>query len=119
MSETDEFSRLISVERCPSCGGELHKTYLIAPRGFYLSNEKARLGAFILDTMMWRWSSVGLLENVPALKCDKCDIVIVDYKSAVSPRSFFRKCDKCGKEIPIASEECQYCGAKQKVGAKQ
>lgn len=28
-------------------------------------------------------------------------------------RSFLKKCVNCGKDIPIASEECQYCGTKQ------
>jgi hypothetical protein len=26
---------------------------------------------------------------------------------------FLKKCIKCGKQIPIASEECEYCGAHQ------
>jgi len=30
-----------------------------------------------------------------------------------TPKAFLKKCVKCGKEIPIASEECQYCKAKQ------
>ena len=30
-----------------------------------------------------------------------------------APRAFLKKCVECGKEIPIASEECQYCGTKQ------
>jgi hypothetical protein len=29
------------------------------------------------------------------------------------PKAFLKKCPKCGTEIPIASEECQHCGAKQ------
>jgi ribosomal protein L40E len=28
-------------------------------------------------------------------------------------RSFLKKCVKCGRLIPIASEECQFCGARQ------
>jgi chromosome segregation ATPase len=28
-------------------------------------------------------------------------------------KSYLKKCFECGKEIPIASEECQYCGAAQ------
>ena len=28
-------------------------------------------------------------------------------------KSYLKKCVECEKEIPIASEECQYCGAKQ------
>ncbi|MEM3785547.1 MAG: hypothetical protein QW667_07380 [Candidatus Bathyarchaeia archaeon] len=32
---------------------------------------------------------------------------------AQTPKSFLKKCVKCSKEIPIASEECLYCAAKQ------
>jgi predicted RNA-binding Zn-ribbon protein involved in translation (DUF1610 family) len=31
-----------------------------------------------------------------------------------TPRSFIKKCIKCGENIPLAQEECQYCGASQK-----
>jgi hypothetical protein len=31
----------------------------------------------------------------------------------VTPRAFLKNCPKCGREIPIASEECQYCKTKQ------
>ncbi len=30
-----------------------------------------------------------------------------------TPKGFLKKCVECGKEIPIASEECQYCKTKQ------
>ena len=30
-----------------------------------------------------------------------------------TPKGFLKKCVKCDREIPIASEECPYCGAKQ------
>jgi hypothetical protein len=30
-----------------------------------------------------------------------------------TPESFLKKCIKCGKRIPLASEECKYCGARQ------
>lgn len=30
-----------------------------------------------------------------------------------TPRAFVKRCPNCGKEIPIASEECPECGAKQ------
>ena len=29
-----------------------------------------------------------------------------------TPKSFLKKCVKCGREIPLASEECPYCGQK-------
>ena len=31
-------------------------------------------------------------------------------------KAFMKRCVKCDKEIPIASEECQYCGTKQIEG---
>jgi hypothetical protein len=31
----------------------------------------------------------------------------------MASRSFLKKCLNCGKEIPIASKECEYCGASQ------
>ena len=34
------------------------------------------------------------------------------------PQAFLKNCINCGKQIPIASEECQYCGAKQSKGVK-
>jgi predicted RNA-binding Zn-ribbon protein involved in translation (DUF1610 family) len=34
-------------------------------------------------------------------------------ESHVTPKSFLKRCVKCGMEIPIASEQCPYCGEKQ------
>jgi hypothetical protein len=34
-------------------------------------------------------------------------------ESHVTPKSFLKKCVKCYREIPIASEQCPYCGQKQ------
>ena len=50
--------------------------------------------------------------------CENCGYIEL-YKEMKGTRkisrdnAFLKKCVKCGKEIPIASEECQYCGAKQ------
>lgn len=33
--------------------------------------------------------------------------------AARGPKAFLKRCVKCGREIPIASEECQYCITKQ------
>lgn len=30
-----------------------------------------------------------------------------------TPKSFLKSCVRCGKDIPIASEECEFCGAHQ------
>lgn len=31
-----------------------------------------------------------------------------------TPKAFFKPCINCGKDIPVASESCLYCGAEQK-----
>jgi hypothetical protein len=36
------------------------------------------------------------------------------FKGQPAQRSFLKKCVKCGKDVPIASEQCPYCGAEQK-----
>ena len=113
-AENKEFSRLTSVNKCPNCGGKLDKGYFTAPRGMYWDTEKHRLGTMVVDYMMPRISSVFTLENAPALKCEKCGVAIIDTrKIGETPRGFLKKCVECGKEIPIASEECSYCGTKQ------
>jgi len=37
------------------------------------------------------------------------------FRIEATPKVFLKKCIECGREIPIASEGCQYCGAKQKT----
>lgn len=114
MSERDEFSVLASVKKCPKCGGGLQKGYLNAPRGISWDTVKHGVSAVTLDVMMPRISSAIEVKNIPALKCERCEIAILDYSSAFgTPKSFLKKCVECGREIPIASEECSYCGAKQ------
>ena len=97
MSENEEFSKLSSIKKCPKCGGKLVKGYFTIPRG---------VGVMGFDTY----------DNAPALRCERCGIAILDYgvvTRAHTPKSFLKKCVKCGREIPLASEECPYCGTKQ------
>ena len=117
MTENGEFSKLVPIKKCPICGGELEKGFFNAPRGVYWSTEKQVLGMILLDYVMP--GALWTQDNVPALKCDNCGIAIVDWRArGHAPKSFLKKCVACGKEIPIASEECQYCGARQKEGVK-
>lgn len=111
MGEEDEFSKLASIGKCPICGGELERGYVGAREGIIWDSSKRRH----LDVMLWRFST--FTSNIPALRCEHCDIAIFDYGyDARTPRSFFKKCVKCGKGIPLASEKCKYCGAKQPEG---
>ena len=112
MSNTEEFSRLSPVKQCPICGGKLDKGYYHAPRGVYWSDKTHRAGMIALDYVMP--GALWISDIIPALKCEKCGIAISDLRSSTyTPKSFLKKCIKCAKEIPIASEECQYCGIKQ------
>jgi predicted RNA-binding Zn-ribbon protein involved in translation (DUF1610 family) len=52
--------------------------------------------------------------------CPKCGEIrlFADEKSmeallGLTPKAFLKKCVKCGKDIPVASEQCPYCGAEQ------
>jgi len=36
-----------------------------------------------------------------------------EFKIGETPRSFIKECIRCKKEIPIASEQCPYCGSMQ------
>jgi len=38
---------------------------------------------------------------------------IFEFQIEKTPKSFLKKCVDCGKEIPLASEQCPYCGSKQ------
>ncbi|MDI6691684.1 MAG: hypothetical protein QME50_07500 [Candidatus Bathyarchaeota archaeon] len=37
----------------------------------------------------------------------------LERRAPETPKSFMKKCVKCGREIPIASEQCPFCGQTQ------
>ena len=64
------------------------------------------------------WAELGEeMLNFDVYVCSSCGEVRLstDEKTRrmLIGKSFLKKCVSCGKEIPIASEKCQYCGAKQ------
>ena len=107
-----EFLRLSSIKKCPLCGGELEEGYMLAPRGIYWdtkSNKLSILGAEALKSS-WAWT----MPQGPALRCKSCGIAILDYtRIKETPKSFLKKCVRCSKMIPIASEYCAECGTPQ------
>ena len=116
MDKPDYFANLGGLENCPVCGGKLSEGFLSAPRGVYWSAiRQSNLATAALDWLMIPGPLVSS-ESFPALKCDRCGIVIVDLKGLppYTPKSFLKKCVKCGKEIPLAAEQCDFCGAEQK-----
>lgn len=91
------FLKLKSEGKCPICSGELNTVYIPSFKGI-----------------------VGLkpylVGNTPALKCEHCRIAIFSYEETMTVGHFMRRCVKCNKEIPLASENCQHCGASQLLG---
>jgi len=116
------------VKKCPECHGEMERGYIpIGMRGLPWSAKKHK---WFADSL-WQASVESLtgdtfrafVGNVEAYRCAKCKLVLAYYGKVEGamremPKSFLKKCVQCGKGIPIASEECQYCGAKQKQGVK-
>lgn len=43
----------------------------------------------------------------------KSPVSIREFRSRGGSTAFLKKCANCGKEIPIASEQCQHCSAPQ------
>jgi hypothetical protein len=114
MSEIEGFSRLGSVKKCPNCGGKLDKGYFTAPWGMYWDKKKHGSTTNLRDRLWPGLSMQFELVNAPALRCEKCGIAILDYGLlGKTPRDFLKKCVQCSEEIPIASEYCLKCGAKQ------
>lgn len=93
------FLKLQATGKCPTCGGELDTVYI--------SGFKDIVGL-----------RPYLVRNISALKCEHCHIAIFDYEETMALGNFMKRCTKCNKEIPLASEECQYCGVKQREGVE-
>ena len=104
------------VKKCPECGREMEKGYIISD-GIRWSNEKHELWGLGQEFIVhWRLLTIP---NVEAYRCTKCKLILFHYEKVTpseTPKSFLRKCVKCGKGIPLASEKCKYCGAKQPEG---
>ncbi len=122
MNEHDEFSRLSSVRECPICHGELQKGYVNAPRGVLWFKKKPRVHlTTIYDSRFVVHIPILHALDLPALRCGNCNfIAFIGTRQpdrpevTLTPKSFLKNCVKCGQEIPIASDYCPICGAKQK-----
>jgi hypothetical protein len=114
MSESEVFSKLGPIKECPICGGELDKGYIGASGGVTWDAKKSK------RLFVYMWSAALMLpfytQNIPALRCKNCELVLFHYGKGISQKTsknYLKKCVTCGKEIPIASEECPNCEAKQ------
>lgn len=98
------------IKKCPLCGGDLEEGYLNAPRAIYWDTHKHIAisgGPVVLGSALE-------MTNIPSKRCTECNVIM--FNGPITPASFLKKCIKCAREIPIASEECQYCGKRQPSG---
>jgi len=98
------------VKKCYSCGVEMQFAQRVPFR------IRGTPGLYKL--VFGEWAELGEeMLNFDVYACPSCGEIrfLVDEKTRRSllGKAFLKKCAKCGKEIPIASEECSYCGTKQ------
>ena len=70
--------------------------------GFFL--DLAGLALFFYGIFYMRKVEAGF--NMPSNKAS--ELILSE-----TPKSFLKKCAKCSREIPIASEQCPFCEQKQ------
>ena len=98
------------VKKCPKCKGKMAEaqglvTHTRVLAGVSLAKKGDILGDKIIPFYCENCGYVEFYKSPPA------------HPTLYTPKSFLKKCAKCGKEIPIGSEECPYCGTKQKEKA--
>ncbi len=99
---------ILSQVKCSRCGTTM-EDYGI---------QRLRIGEVIGE---WRPHPLGDMEgqSLPVQthicpKCGKLEFTAIEQTTAtLLSRRGLKECVKCGERIPIASEECPYCGAKQ------
>ena len=94
-------------DKCPKCGGDM----VIGDRLVPVPSHVA-----VIVTLAKRGDIWG--DDIVPYYCENCGYIelykkMKGTKQGRHDNAFLKRCVKCRKEIPIASEECQYCGAKQ------
>lgn len=79
MNEHVDYSKLDPIKKCPSCGDELKKAIVNAPGGLYWDEKTRRVFGGAGEGLLDRDHAKFFLPFAPALRCEKCEIVIMDY----------------------------------------
>ena len=100
-------------KKCYSCGREMQLAQKVPFRikgtpGMWklLFGELAELGEEMLSLDVYVCPSCGEIRLIADKKAKQSLLM-------ATPIAFLKKCVKCGRQIPIASEKCSYCGTKQ------
>jgi hypothetical protein len=102
-----------NVKRCYSCNTDMQYAEKVPFR------IKGTPGFWKL--IVGEWAELGEeMLYLDVYVCPKCGEVrlTADEKAKQSllkltPKAFLKNCAACGKAIPIASEQCPYCGQEQ------
>jgi len=91
------------------------KYIIVAVLGMILMPLSGLLGGIILGPIALIFMFAGFMIWLLGLRCvwHMEGEPIVRSKDLETPKSFLKKCTRCSREIPIASEDCPYCQAKQ------
>ena len=101
------------VKKCYSCGIEMVFTQRVPFR--------IRGTPGVWKLIFGEWAELGEeMLSFDVYLCPKCGRIKLfanekakQYLLKKTPKAFLKKCVKCGKDIPIASEKCYHCGAEQ------
>lgn len=97
-------------KKCYSCGIEMQFAQRIPFR------VKGRPG--LVKLVFGEWAAIGEeLMSFDVYICPSCGEIRFSTdeptRRSLLGKAFLKRCVKCDKEIPLASEECAYCGTKQ------
>jgi len=87
LNEDADSSKIASVKKCPFCGGELEKGYVVAPRSLAWDKVKPRLrqdfwgGPGSRDSELLTPSLQFRTATFPAARCRECHVILFEYKS--------------------------------------
>lgn len=103
--------KLIDIGKCPFCGADLEWGYLNAPGGLWWDTKKHTLigGGSMRLAGQWQWT----IKNIPSLRCARCNVFVFSGSPQISPQDTLKVCSKCGCDIPVDEEKCEFCGAPQ------
>jgi hypothetical protein len=76
MKECEDFSKLATIQKCPLCGEELNRGYVV-PGGITWDDKKHKWDVDLSKRLVPRFTFTIL--NLPALRCKKCKLLIFNY----------------------------------------
>ena len=99
---------LSEVKACPKCNGRMTEAdRLVAHTRVLASVSLAKKGDIIGDRIIpYYCKDCGYIEFYKKVKAEE----------EPQEQGFLKNCKQCGKQISIASEQCQYCGSAQTKG---